>query len=323
MQCCAVLADKKPATPLSKKAIPEAKGVHRLRQNLIRINGGWFQMGADDGPHPEDGEGPERNVYLDDFLISPTCVTNQEFSLFKEATNYKTTAEQTGQSFVFHLFDKTRSDEVIQGQHAPWWHWIKGACWHTPEGLGSCYKDKLNHPVTHISHMDAQAYCYWAGLRLPTESEWEYAARGGLIASPYPWGFHLYDGAVHRANLWQGSFPSTNSGEDGFIGTAPVDSYDANGFGLYNVTGNVWEWTADRHTRLHSPRPAKNPKGPLNGNNFVAKGGSYLCHESYCFRYRTSSRQALPSQTTTGNIGFRVAADSNLRNTDTSPTAVQ
>jgi len=263
-------------------------------------------MGADDGPHPEDGEGPVRDVYLDDFLISPTCVSNEEFSIFVQATNYKTAAELAGHSFVFHLFDKTCPSDVKRGQQAPWWHWVKDACWHAPEGVGSCYKEKLNHPVIHLSHIDVQAYCHWAGVRLPTESEWEFAARGGLIANPYPWGDQLCDRGIHHANL------CANSGEDGFVGTAPIDAYDANAFGLYNVTGNVWEWTADRHTRLHSPRPAKNPKGPLNGDNFVAKGGSYLCHESYCFRYRTSSRQSLPSQTTSGNIGFRVAADSSL-----------
>jgi len=308
-RCCCVpeSENKKPVlnrcSPVAVSAIGRPQ-----REELCPIAGGWFQMGADDGPHPEDGEGPVRDVFVDDFFISPTSVTNEEFAVFVKATNYKTDAELAGDSFVFHLFDKANNSETLQVQHTPWWHSVKNACWCTPAGRGSSFHDQLNHPVTHISHRDARAYCQWAGVRLPTEAEWEYAARGGLVAKPYPWGDQLYDGRCHHANLWQGQFPKTNDADDGFVGTAPVSAYSANAFGLYNVIGNVWEWTADRHTRLHSPRALKNPKGPLNGDRFVAKGGSYLCHESYCLRYRVSSRQGLASNTTTDNVGFRVAS---------------
>jgi len=293
-------------TTPSLKTITENK--NHPRNSIVSIKGGWFQMGANDGPHPEDGEGPARSVFVDDFSLSPTCVTNEEFAAFVDATGYKTLAENHGDSFVFFLFDKTDQFDVQQVQHAPWWRSVKQACWRMPSGLGSSYEDRLHYPVTHISHSDAKAYCLWAGVRLPTEAEWEYAARGGLDSKPYPWGEQLNSENNHRANLWQGQFPATNTAADGFVGTAPVNAYEPNGYGLYNVVGNVWEWTADRHTRLHSPRAVENPKGPLNGDRFVAKGGSYLCHESYCFRYRTSSRQGLAPHTTTDNIGFRVAA---------------
>ena len=166
----------------------------------------------------------------------------------------------------------------------------------------------MDHPVTHISFEDALAYCAWSGCRLPTEAEWEFAARGGLDAQPYPWGAELKPFGQHRANIWQGDFPDHNTCEDGHLGTAPVTTYQPNEFGFYNMTGNVWEWTMDRFTNLHSPRTVRNPVGPLNGKARVGKGGSYLCHASYCYRYRTSSRQALLPDTVAGNIGFRVAA---------------
>jgi len=309
--CCVPESrQKKPVLPTTS-LVATTEDKNHPRNELLLIQGDWFQMGADDGPHPEDGEGPVRRVFVDDFYISPTCVTNEEFAAFVHATGYETLAEHQGDSFVFHLFDQTDGSDVQQVQHAPWWRSVKNACWHTPAGVGSSYQDKLNHPVTHISHTDAKAYCEWAGVRLPTEAEWEYAARGGLESKPYPWGDQLTTEHMHHANVWQGQFPNNNTGADGFVGTAPVNAYESNSYGLYNVIGNVWEWTADRHTRLHSPRAVKNPRGPLNGDRFVAKGGSYLCHESYCFRYRTSSRQGLASQTTTGNVGFRVAAGSN------------
>ena len=190
---------------------------------------------------------------------------------------------------------------------APWWRQVTGACWHAPNGPRGSKPDCQDHPVTHIALDDALAYCRWSGTRLPSEAEWEFAARGGLKSQPYPWGQDLLPNGEHRSNIWQGSFPDHNTCDDGYDGTAPVTAYAANPYGFYNLTGNVWEWTADRFTTLHSPRPTRNPTGPLNGTARVAKGGSYLCHASYCYRYRTSSRQALSPTTTTGNLGFRVA----------------
>ncbi len=273
------------------------------------IGAQWFAMGSDNSAHPEDGEGPVRQVWVDQFKIATSAVSNREFQQFVEATHYVTEAERAGSSFVFYLLLRDDKRSLPVSAVAPWWHTIDGACWHAPEGANSSIASRLDHPVVHISYHDALQYCAWAGARLATEAEWEFAARGGLNSMPYPWGAELVPEGVHRCNIWQGDFPHTNSACDGFIGTAPVKHYPSNAYGLYNMTGNVWEWVADRFTHMHSPRQAKNPKGPLNGERFVAKGGSYLCHASYCMRYRTSSRQALLANTSTGNIGFRIVCD--------------
>jgi len=266
-------------------------------------------MGADDGPHPEDGEGPPRQVTLDAFLIAPLTVTNCQYQAFSEATGYTTVAEQRGASFVFDMLIPDEADNKTVALQAPWWHEISGACWHAPEGpQGAGLDQRYDHPVVHVALPDALAYCDWAGVCLPTEAQWEYAARGGLQSQPFPWGEELEPGGQNRSNVWQGTFPQANTAADGFVGTAPARCYMPNAFGLYAMTGNVWEWTRDRFTALHSPRPQHNPKGPLNGDRAVTKGGSYLCHASYCHRYRTSSRQALDPFTTAGNLGFRVAA---------------
>lgn len=265
-------------------------------------------MGAEDGPHPEDGEGPIRNVWLSPFSISATQVTNREYSAFVQATGYRTLAERAGWSFVFHLLLPAALRSAPRAAHAPWWHAIEGAHWSAPEGPGSTANDRPDHPVVHVALEDALAFCRWSGTRLPTEAEWEYAARGGVESQPFPWGAELEPGGIHFANVWQGDFPNENTADDGYVGPAPVGSYPANGFGLYDTIGNVWEWTSDRFANVHSPRDVRNPTGPLNGGHFSAKGGSYLCHASYCARYRNSSRQALAPDTTTGNIGFRVVA---------------
>jgi len=273
---------------------------------MIDLAGGWFRMGADDGPHPEDGEGPARDVFVDRFALAATTVTVAEFAAFIADTGYRTLAERAGTSFVFQSFcdPDTAGPGAVQ---APWWRQVAGACWHTPDGPESHMAGGSDHPVTHIAREDALAYCRWSGTRLPSEAEWEFAARGTLDGQPFPWGAVLEEGGEHRSNVWQGAFPARNTADDGYAGTAPVTAYRPNGLGFFNMTGNVWEWVSDRFTTLHSARAVKNPAGPLNGTRFVAKGGSYLCHASYCARYRTSSRQALEPDTTTGNLGFRVA----------------
>lgn len=291
-----------------RRKAPRLKaGTGQARAEFISLAGGWFAMGAEDGPHPEDGEGPVREVFVDPFALAATAVTVDEFSDFVSATGYLTVAERLGSSFVFYAFceDAARFSAPAQ---APWWREVPKACWHAPDGHNKPMQDILAHPVTHIAREDALAYCHWSGTRLPTEAEWEFAARGLLKGQPYPWGSILELDGIHRSNVWQGSFPDANSAADGYEGTAPAKAYGPQGYGFFNMTGNVWEWVADRFTRLHSPRPVRNPKGPLNGQSYVAKGGSYLCHASYCARYRTSSRQALAGNTTTGNLGFRVAA---------------
>ena len=289
-------------------AMDFSPGVSRSFSQMTSLPGGWFQMGADDGPHPEDGEGPARDVFVDPFALSATAVTCADYSGFVDSTGYRTLAERIGSSFVFHSFCDPDASHSAPAQ-APWWRQVPGACWHTPDGPGRSAENRADHPVTHIALEDAIAYCRWSNTRLPTEAEWEFAARGNLVGQPFPWGDLLEQDGTHHSNVWQGDFPNLNSAEDGYAGTAPVTAYRPNGLGFFNMTGNVWEWVSDRFTTLHSARPVRNPKGPLNGTSYVAKGGSYLCHASYCARYRTSSRQSLAPDTSTGNLGFRVARD--------------
>lgn len=282
-------------------------------EGMIYLPGGDFLMGTDDNEgFPSDGEGPVRKVTLRPFYIDLCTVTNEEFGRFVSETGYVTEAEKFGWSFVFHLFVSEESARKVTGtaQQTPWWWGIEGACWKHPEGLDSNVEDRPDHPVIHVSWNDAAAYCRWAGKRLPTEAEWEYAARGGLVQKRYPWGDELKPGGVHRCNIWQGKFPDKNNKSDGYAGTAPVRAYEPNGYGLYNVSGNVWEWCADWFAAVHPAQsPLVNPTGPRSGDSRVLRGGSYLCHISYCNRYRVAARSKNTPDSSTGNIGFRCAAD--------------
>ncbi len=279
---------------------------------LVQIPAGRFTMGTDDlGGYPADGEGPEHPVELDAFAIGRHVVTNEEFAAFVAATGHVSTAERLGTSFVFggllpDDFPPTRGVAA-----APWWREVYGADWRHPEGPQSGLDGRGDHPVVHVSWFDADAFCRWSGTRLPTESEWERAARGGVDGSHYPWGDEREPGGAHRMNVFQGSFPNHDTGVDGWIGTCPVGSYPPNGFGLCEVTGNVWEWCADWFDAgWYRRSPLRSPSGPDDGEMKVMRGGSYLCHESYCWRYRVDARSANTPDSSTGNIGFRVVADS-------------
>jgi formylglycine-generating enzyme required for sulfatase activity len=278
---------------------------------MVQLPGGRFLMGTrDPDGFPADGEGPVREVEVSPFRINPTAVTNAEFATFVKATGHVTEAEVFGYSFVFAGFlpeDLGRISPVVPA--APWWRAVQGASWRCPEGAGSTIGTRQNHPVVHVSWNDAQAYCAWSGARLPTEAEWEYAARGGLEQRRYPWGDELTPGGRHMCNTWQGVFPTHNTGDDGHIGTAPVKSYRPNGYGLYNMVGNIWEWCADWFSASHHrTAPRTDPTGPLEGAARVMRGGSYLCHDSYCNRYRVGARSSNTPESSTGNLGFRVAA---------------
>jgi formylglycine-generating enzyme len=282
-----------------------------MPETLVSVPGGPFRMGSNDRfAYPADGEGPVHEVRLRPFLIDRYAVSNDRFTAFVDATGYMTDAERWGWSFVFggllpDDFPSTRSVAA-----APWWRQVDGAQWRHPEGAHSDLAGRGEHPVVQVSHNDALAYCEWAGVRLPTEAEWEFASRGGLTGHAFPWGDELEPEGEHRMNVWQGEFPGLNTVEDGYPGTAPVDAYPPNGYGLHNTTGNVWEWTADWFDPgWYLVSSGENPPGPPTGTHRVTRGGSYICHASYCRRYRVSARSANMPDDATGNIGFRVAAD--------------
>ncbi|MTE24569.1 SUMF1/EgtB/PvdO family nonheme iron enzyme [Microbacterium sp. ZXX196] len=273
---------------------------------------GRFAMGDSSGDrNPADGETPVHEVALSAFEIDATSVTNEAFARFVDATGYVTEAESFGFSAVFHLaVDAPDGDIIGQAPGTPWWYGVKGADWRRPLGRHSGIDDRADHPVVHVSWNDAQAYCAWAGRRLPTEAEWEYAARGGLDAAKFPWGDEPVDDGGWRANIWQGVFPTQNTLEDGFLTTAPVRSFAPNGYGLWQPIGNVWEWCQDFFDPGYYRRsPAADPAGPdTGGSPRILRGGSYLCHDSYCNRYRNSARSQNTPDSSMGNAGFRTVA---------------
>ena len=318
-RCCAPAAGRDTGPPDPGQLASAVRDANSDRQviggpsgaEMVRVPAGTFTMG-DVGPqaHPLDGEGPLREVTVSEFLLDATAVDNEQFRRFVDATGHVSTAERDGWSFVFGPFvpDALRAGaRAVPG--TPWWWAVGGACWSLPEGPGSSVEDRPDHPVVHVSHEDAAAFARWAGKRLPTEAEWERAARGGLDGATYPWGDELVPDGAWRCNIWQGWFPESNTAEDGHLGTAPVRSFVPNAFGLHQMVGNVWEWTADRWTTAHPAGPLHDPTGPATGEERVRRGGSYLCHDSYCNRYRVAARDRGHPGDTTANLGFRCAAD--------------
>ncbi|MCC5986681.1 MAG: formylglycine-generating enzyme family protein [Pararhodobacter sp.] len=293
----------------------------RQPPGMMRIPSGPFNMGCE-GPDTisGDGEGPIRRVTLASFRIAATTVTNAEFAAFVSATGHVTDAELIGWSFVFFtLLHPGAARHVMPGAPAgaPWWRAVEGANWRAPRGPGSSWQGCPDHPVVHVSWSDATAYANWIGGRLPSEAEWEKAARGGRANSRFPWGDDLTPKGRHMCNIWQGRFPDHDNAEDGHAGTAPARSFPENGYGLYNMVGNVWEWCADWwsedwHIR-HQDLARANPRGPRRGAERVLRGGSYLCHHSYCARYRVSARTRATPDSTTGHTGFRCATGARLQ----------
>lgn len=255
-----------------------------------------------------DGEGPVRPVTLSPFKVDTFPVTNSDFAQFVAATGYRTESEIFAWSFVFWMhLPPDRLDELVEDTvaAAPWWCKVPGADWLHPEGPGSNVVARPDHPVVHVSWNDAAAYAAWAGKSLPTEAQWEFAARGGLDQKLYPWGDELTPDGRHLCNIWQGEFPRIDTAEDGFAGACPVAAFPPNAFGLYSMTGNVWEWCADWFHTAFSEQPSRNPKGPPRGETKVMKGGSFLCHASYCNRYRVAARTSNTPDSAASNIGFR------------------
>ena len=259
---------------------------------MILINGGTFQMGTND---EMPFEAPVHDVALKSFYIDEHEVTIADFAKFVEATNYKTDAEKFGWSGVFNL--KTGE-----------WEKSDGANWRHPDGEKS--EPNPNEPVTQISWKDANEYSKWAGKRLPTEAEWEFAARGGLAGKKYAWGDELRPNGKPIANWWQGTFPNKNTNEDGFISRAPVKSFEPNGYGLYDTAGNVWEWTADWYADdYYQNSPRENPAGAKSGDERVIRGGSWMCAENFCTNYRVAARSHATPDSGLNNLGFRCVKD--------------
>lgn len=279
-------------------------------EGMLKLDGGRFLMGTEsDEAFPMDGEGPVREVTVDGFWMDAKPVANWQFQEFVRASGYKTEAERFGWSFVFHNHVPR---ELVEDRVAgvEWWTKVSGALWDCPEGPGSSVANRLEHPVLHISWNDAAEYAKWAGKRLPTEAEWEFAARGGLEQNTYPWGNELTPGGRHLCNVWQGDFPNNDTGEDGYTAVAPADAFPPNGYGLYGITGNAWEWCQDWfHPSWHVTATRRNPTGPPSGTSKVMKGGSYLCHRSYCNRYRVAARTSNTPDSATTNISFRCVRD--------------
>ncbi len=286
--------------------------------DMVRLDGGPFLMGSENAEgFPADGEGPVRKVTLDPFYIDRTPVTNLAFAEFVRETGYRTEAEVFGWSFVFqrHIapedYARLVEDTVLA---APWWCKVGSADWRHPEGPDSNIDARGDYPVVHVSWNDAAAFAQWTGKRLPTEAEWEYAARGGLEQKLYPWGEDLTPGGRHMCNIWQGDFPHHDTAEDGYSAPAPATAFPPNGYGLYTITGNVWEWCADWFDAVfHRTATRMNPTGPAAGSAKVMKGGSYLCHASYCNRYRVAARTANTPDSSTTNIGFRCVKNATPR----------
>lgn len=298
------------------------------------IRGGAFQMGSDS--HELVIEGPAHPVRVNDFFIDKTEVTNLQFKQFTDSTGYVTVAEvaPTWEELKAQLPPGTPAPDGLltagsvvylqpenpvtsMDDYSQWWGWVEGANWKNPEGFGSNLENRWNHPVVHISLKDAQAYCEWKQKRLPTEAEWEYASRGGKEELPFSWGTELQPDGKFMANTYQGAFPVRNLMLDGFEGTAPVKSFPPNDYGLYDMIGNVWEWTTDYYDAdYYASLPANvvdNPSGSIKSfdpqepfaKKYVIKGGSYLCAENYCSNYRPSARQAAAFDSGTSNVGFR------------------
>ena len=310
--CCPGPRGRVEASPQwpGTEAARASEGLRRMiASDMVTLKGGFFEMGARRTRYAPDQDGPPRRVALSPFAISRVAVSNAVFARFVTESGYRTTAEREGWSFVFqgHLADPSAHPETPPG--TPWWRKVAGACWHAPEGPGSGIEARWEHPVTHVSWDDATAFCVFTGTRLPTEAEWEYAARGGLRRMKYPWGNALQPGGTHCHNVWQGPFPEVDTAEDGFAGPAPVTAFEPNGYGLWNMTGNVWEWCADWFGALPEARrpPPRDPSGPESGPGRVMRGGSFMCHASYCERYFVHSRTMNTPDSSTGHIGFRVA----------------
>jgi formylglycine-generating enzyme required for sulfatase activity len=310
-------------TPLSRE--------HLSKHEMVHVPGGTFRMGSD---HHYPEEAPSHRVKVNSFWIDATPVTNRQFRSFVEETGYKTLAETAPrpEDYPRALPHMLRAGSLVFNQPtspvslrdmSQWWKFQRGACWRKPYGPDSSLRGLDDHPVVHVAHQDVEGYAAWAGRSVPTEAEWEYAARGGREGCEFAWGDEFTPDGQHMANTWQGNFPIENTKDDGFARTSPVQAFPPNGFGIYDMIGNVWEWTSDfwrfRHPadapkaccipvdpRVADEANSYDPREPdLAIPRLVLKGGSHLCAPNYCRRYRPAARHAQPVETSTSHIGFR------------------
>lgn len=300
-----------------------------LFRDMVEVPGGTFLMGSD-RHYPE--EAPAHLVTVDSFWIDRHPVTNREFARFIRATGYATTAERAPNP---NDYPGARPELLVPAStvfvsplhpvdlsnHYNWWTYVPGADWRHPQGPDSSIRKMPDHPVVHVAWEDVQAYAQWSGKVVPTEAEWEFAARGGLHGAEFAWGTELTPGGQWMANTWQGEFPIENTGQDGYEGTSPVGSFPPNGYGLYDMIGNVWEWTGDWYQAhgemthacctLSNPRggdreKSRDPNDPIGVPRKAMKGGSHLCAPNYCRRYRPAARMSQPIDTSTSHLGFRL-----------------
>ena len=330
------------AEPNDREVTAAGGTAEKQPDEMVLIPAGTFEMGASDSRWALPREFPKHKVHVDAFYMDVHEVTNAQFRAFVEATGYVTIAERPvdWEELRKQLPPGTPKppDEALQPgsmvfiqpaevqnlmDYSQWWHWVNGADWKHPQGPGSSIEGKDNHPVVHVAYYDALEYARWAGKRLPTEAEWEWAARGGLEDAIYPWGMEYVEDGTPKCNYWTGTFPTSNSEADGFYYSAPVKSFPPNGYGLYDMAGNVWEicsdWFDEGYYRTFNPNEvADNPQGPAKSNysqdqydpRRVVRGGSFLCNDNYCSSYRVSAR--MPTSQDTGMIhtGFRCVRDS-------------
>ncbi|OWK36971.1 formylglycine-generating enzyme family protein [Fimbriiglobus ruber] len=326
---CAFVALSWWQRPLVDEALAEADDVP---PEQVWIPGGSFVMGNDAPAHDAADERPAHEVIVNGFFLDKTEVTNGQYAAFVKATGYVTVAERTPRreqypnadpdllvpgSAVFVPVQASTDPREWGTPHPPWWQYVPGANWRHPDGPKSSITGRKNYPVVQIAWTDAVAYCEWAGKRLPTEAEWEFAARGGLKQQQYCWGGDVQgQGGVWRANTFQGEFPHGDTAADGYAGLAPVAQYPPNGYGLHDMSGNVWEWCADWYdSKYYTSAPKENPKGPAEGEQDgtqpqrVRRGGSFLCTDSYCRRYVPSARDKNPEDSGASHTGFRCVKD--------------
>ena len=339
--CTSKMPDRFGALKKNTTPLQSTSGKSEISHSgMVWIEGGTFSMGADNEQGRMD-EYPKHKVTVKGFYMDATEVTNEQFAAFVKATGYITTAEKDVKweelkkqlpagtakpsaeilKAASLVFVPTASSVDLRN-YSQWWNWMHGANWKHPKGAGSDIIGKEKFPVIHISWFDAMAYCKWAGKRLPTEAEWEYAARGGLQNNIYAWGNEHVDSGSTKCNYWQGSFPNNNETKDGYFGAAPVKSFAPNGYGLYDVAGNVWEWCADLYNNSYYEQLSKsgtaiNPKGPIKSfdpdeplaKKRVIRGGSFLCNDSYCSGYRVAARMKTSEDSGMEHLGFRCVAD--------------